>query len=366
MTLRNLKSQLQLLLGQVAHDVRGALRDSADLSDHIEASSLEERLLMSASPAAVVAAGSVLTEGPVEPTQPIAPASAPESAVDAHHGGPDATLQSPVASPAIARPDQTADAERSEPVALVRELVFVDSRVTDLDKLLERFQAESGRDGRTLDVVVLDADRDGIAQVTDVLASGTAHDGIHIVSHGTQGRVQLGSAVLSLETIDTYRPAIAAWQHGLSDQADLLFYGCDLAASADGRELMRQIAAASEDLTGHAEQGGDWELEYTIGDVETTVFVSQEAAAHWRHTLELASLTATQDTSLSDDDQSDNFGGRPAEIDTLYSDVALTNMTTMQSWKTIARQWAASAKRLRSRASTGSDIRERSLASAAR
>ena len=57
---------------------------------------------------------------------------------------------------------------------------------------------------------------------------------------------------------------------------------------------------------------------------------------------------------------------RPAEIDTLYSDVALTNMTTMQSWKTIARQWAASAKRLRSRASTGSDIRERSLASAAR
>ncbi len=46
----------------------------------------------------------------------------------------------------------------------------------------------------------------------------------------------------------------------MSADADLLFYGCDLAATDDGRELMNQVGAecdcdvaASDDLTGHAD-----------------------------------------------------------------------------------------------------------------
>ena len=64
----------------------------------------------------------------------------------------------------------------------------------------------------------------------------------------------------------------------MSSDADLLFYGCDLAATADGQELMNQIGAAwtvvvaaSADLTGHADLGGDCDLQYQTGEVETYV-----------------------------------------------------------------------------------------------
>jgi hypothetical protein len=46
-------------------------------------------------------------------------------------------------------------------------------------------------------------------------------------------------------------------------------YGCNLAASEDGKALVDSLArltgtdvAASDDLTGSLDKGGDWELEY--------------------------------------------------------------------------------------------------------
>jgi hypothetical protein len=117
--------------------------------------------------------------------------------------------------------------------------------------------------------------------------------------------VQLGSTTLSLENLDTYRSAINAWQHSLSADADLLFYGCNLAATADGRELMNQIAAesgsdvaASDDNTGHAALGGDWDLEYSVGSIETNVAFSQQLQDNWSNLLNVSiDATSTGTTS---------------------------------------------------------------------
>ncbi len=67
------------------------------------------------------------------------------------------------------------------------QIIFVDPAVADYETLLEGLSLSEGSD---LEVVILDAARDGIAQITDVLA---AHEndlaGIHILSHGsTAGR----------------------------------------------------------------------------------------------------------------------------------------------------------------------------------
>ena len=101
----------------------------------------------------------------------------------------------------------------------------------------------------------MDSQRDGIAQITSALLRYNGVDGLHIVSHGGTGQVQLGSTWLSINNLDTYRNAISAWQYAMSDEAELLFYGCDLAASNAGQQLLNEIsrltdteAAAMEDL----------------------------------------------------------------------------------------------------------------------
>ena len=173
------------------------------------------------------------------------------------------------------------------------ELVFIDSSVSDYQQMIDDLRLESDSDpSRTMEFVVLDSQKDGIAQMTTALLNYKEIDGIHIVSHGSNGQVQLGSTTLSLENLDTYRAAIGAWQHSLSADADLLFYGCDLAATADGRELMNQIGAecdcdvaASDDLTGHTSLGGDWDLEYQAGAIETGVAFSSGLQDSWKGVL---------------------------------------------------------------------------------
>ena len=89
-----------------------------------------------------------------------------------------------------------------------------------------------------------------------------------------------------------------------------MFYGCDLAASEDGQTLVESLStltgadvAASTDDTGHAIFGADWELEYTAGQIETSVAFSQNAQDNWGHLLNVAvdatSTGATTGNSLT-------------------------------------------------------------------
>jgi hypothetical protein len=122
---------------------------------------------------------------------------------------------------------------------LVRELVLVDAGVEDHQALLADLQAEASQ-ARELEVVLLDGEGDGIQQISEILEGREDLDAIHIVSHGTEGAVQLGSTWLTRESIDSHQSAIAGWGDALSQKADLLFYGCDLAGGASQRRRDRQ------------------------------------------------------------------------------------------------------------------------------
>ena len=118
-----------------------------------------------------------------------------------------------------------------------RELVFVDSAVDDYETLIAEIQASSDTH-RVLEVILLDPDQNGVAQISSVLAGYEGLDAIHIVSHGTEGMVQLGNASLSGQTLSDYESQLLQWRGALSEAADLLFYGCDLAGGADGQALI--------------------------------------------------------------------------------------------------------------------------------
>ncbi len=176
------------------------------------------------------------------------------------------------------------------------ELVFVDPNTPDYQKLVAHLKA--GRQAGThIEIVVLDADRDGIEQITEALGSYQGLDAVHVVSHGTDGRLELGGGELDIDSVETHKRAILSWRDALSDRADLLLYGCDLAGGAEGRALIDALAnvtdadvAASTDATGHALHGGDWDLEYRIGETETPVALSAGARDDWQGILAAESV----------------------------------------------------------------------------
>ena len=176
------------------------------------------------------------------------------------------------------------------------ELVFVDSDTPDYQQLVSDLLDERN-EGRRIDVIVLDNERDGVAQITETLQAYNAVDAIHLISHGSDGRIDLGSTQLDGNNLGEYAGQLQAWGTYLDAEADILIYGCNLAASADGEALIDQIAAltgtdiaASNDLTGNVALGGDYELEYHTGSLETEVAFSTQAQQDWDATLALETI----------------------------------------------------------------------------
>ena len=170
------------------------------------------------------------------------------------------------------------DGVAAEQNASPRELVFLDAGIDDFEMLLHDLL------GRGVEVRVLDAERDGVEQIGEILAAYDRNlDTVHLVSHGSDEGVQLGDTWLTLESLPERAESLAAWRGALTGSADLLLYGCDLAGSSEGKALVEALAtltgadvAASTDLTGAAALGGDWDLEYVTGTVESaSAFAAQ-------------------------------------------------------------------------------------------
>ncbi|HTO48732.1 MAG TPA: DUF4347 domain-containing protein, partial [Burkholderiales bacterium] len=155
-------------------------------------------------------------------------------------------------------------------------------------------------DGRNLEVVLIDWKSDGIARITDTLARYSNLDAVHVISHARDGDVQLGSVGLDFQTLVKRAGEIKKWGDALAAGGDILFYGCDLAESADGKALVDAIArltgadvAASENLTGSAAQGGDWTLEFKTGAIEAHALAG---ASDWDHTLLTVTVSNNADS----------------------------------------------------------------------
>ncbi len=184
-----------------------------------------------------------------------------------------------------------------------REIAFIDASVDDYERLVADLRAGPG-DARRIDVILLDAKRDGIDQVSEVLAGYRDLDAIHIVSHGTGGSVQLGVGTFSGASVASYRDQLIGWGDALGIDADLLFYGCELAANDAGRSLVETLSAltgadvaASTDDTGHVGRGADWDLEFTTGAIETDTAFSPVLENTWDHRLAVVEDSTSTGTS---------------------------------------------------------------------
>jgi len=201
---------------------------------------------------------------------------------------------------------------RPENLATRDEILFVDAHVVSPEKLLVGTK-------QGVETVILEEGRDGLEQITEVLQ--TRHPvAVHIVAHGESGRLQLGDTWLDAKRLDENVALIRRWftDSNASNQPDLLLYACDLAGGQEGIAFVEKLAeiagadvAASDDLTGHADLDGDWDLEVVTGNIETDLAFSEITIDDYKSTLGGAPETFTVNTT------NDNYGSTE-ECDVKY------------------------------------------------
>jgi filamentous hemagglutinin family protein len=176
--------------------------------------------------------------------------------------------------------------------------VFIDSTIKNYQTLLDVTNGGSS-------VTMINPDQYGIAQVTATLASVTGANSLHIVSEGDVGNFWLGKDFVSTENIAKYANDLQAWKTSLSPAANILLYACNLASGENGVALVQAVknytgrdVAASIDITGSSKLGGNWNLEYQTGKLNTGVVFSSEAQNSYDGRLVTFTTTNINDAGL--------------------------------------------------------------------
>ncbi|EMI24260.1 DUF4347 domain-containing protein [Rhodopirellula europaea] len=171
-------------------------------------------------------------------------------------------------------------ADSSASTASVTEIAFVDGDVEQSEQL-------TGLMRSGVEIVLLDGTKPAIDQMTAVLSGRTNVRAVHIVSHGEAGALQLAGQRVDAKVFQQHSDQLARWKHSLHRDADIMLYGCNAGSDVTGHNLITTLAhltsadvAASDDATGHASRGGDWDLESHVGDIETSLLASVEQLQH--------------------------------------------------------------------------------------
>ncbi|MBO5695065.1 MAG: DUF4347 domain-containing protein, partial [Lentisphaeria bacterium] len=186
-----------------------------------------------------------------------------------------------------------ADAPFLQPAA-DKVLVILNSSVADADTLIKDL-------GDNVEVLKLTAGTDAMDAINDYLDehADTKYSAIHLVSHGSEGYITLNGEKIDSTTINP-----ADWKaigDHLTDDADILVYGCDTAKSDEGKALVQSIAnltgadvAASTDATGAT---GDWDLEYRSGLIEAATI----KPVSYQYDLPASTITVNSLVDSADD-----------------------------------------------------------------
>ncbi|MCC3590824.1 MAG: DUF4347 domain-containing protein, partial [Microcoleus sp. PH2017_29_MFU_D_A] len=169
-----------------------------------------------------------------------------------------------------------------------KQIIFLDSAVENYQHLIKG--ADEGAK-----IVILDDNSSGIAQITEALAAESNVAAIHIISHGSPGSINLGTATVNSDYLEKFSTQLQQWRKALTTKANILLYGCEVAACETGKNFLKRLSelagasiAASANLTGSTELGGDWNLEIQTGPIEARVPFNPKALKTYSGVLGLA------------------------------------------------------------------------------
>ena len=141
---------------------------------------------------------------------------------------------------------------------------------------------------------MIDVGSDGVAQIAAILEGQSDISAIYILAHGESGEINLGDAILDGTSIaGAHADILAQIGSTLTENGDILIYGCDFGDDLGAVKALAEVTgadvAASDDLTGAAEKGGDWDLEVQRGEIEA----DEVAAEDWDGVLAPLSIDVT-------------------------------------------------------------------------
>lgn len=169
----------------------------------------------------------------------------------------------------IPAPVQVRDADPAK-TGGKKEVVFIDTSVADYQSIVA-----SIKDG--VGIELIDGGESGLAQIAQWAETHSGYDTIGIISHGSEGVLNLGTDVITASSLSnaTVGDELTKIGTALTADGDLLLYGCDIGSGSAGTALLNGLAAAtgadvaaSDDATGAAAKNGDWILETVIGDID--------------------------------------------------------------------------------------------------
>ncbi|MFO0526470.1 MAG: cadherin domain-containing protein [Planctomycetota bacterium] len=179
-------------------------------------------------------------------------------------------------------------------------LVVIDRGVENYELLLDDIQSRLPPDHTLL---LIDSTTDGWLQLTQYLQGQSGIQEIHLFSHAASGELQLGTARVDLDDLLNDESS-AIWQRALNPNADILLYGCELAADSSGQSFISQFALFSgADIAASVDQSGttsnaDWDLEYTVGELSGHSLFSSVDTLLWEGELAAQALSLSGEQNL--------------------------------------------------------------------
>ncbi|MET3667177.1 DUF4347 domain-containing protein [Caulobacter sp. 1776] len=170
------------------------------------------------------------------------------------------------------------------------EIVFVDRGVAGYQTIVDAVAPGA-------QVVLIDSSQNGVHQIAQALQGRSDIAAIHVVSHGADGVLLVGSEALHAGNLADHAQDLATIGAALAPDGDIQLWGCDIGAGPKGQAFLEALAratgadiAASSNDTGAA-SGADWTLEISTGAVSPSHVLDTAALAHFDG--DLATLTAS-------------------------------------------------------------------------
>ncbi len=178
-----------------------------------------------------------------------------------------------------------------------KQVVFIDSRVPDLQDLLKGLNSDE-------QAFVINGHSDGLDQIVALLEANHLTDlsAISIVGHGASGEIDLGSTVIDDANLAGEAAALSVIGAAIATGGNLALFACDTAAGPAGQKFISDLSAfaggvdvaAATHLVGNATLGASWTLDASTSAVAAPANVpfTNQALASFHGTLGTLSVTA--------------------------------------------------------------------------
>ncbi len=161
--------------------------------------------------------------------------------------------------------------------------VFIDRSVRDVQHLLDNVKPG-------YQTVLLDRDRDGMLQISEVLQTSREVTEVHLVAHGSPGCLYLGDTRLDLSDLGHYANQLQQWRSAFARCADILIYGCHVAQQTWTELLqpLHRLTGANIAASSQAVGQGRWELDRRLGTVTADLAFTPELQQSYAGSFDIA------------------------------------------------------------------------------